>query len=442
MNKITSLILAALLLAPLVEPTDGASRPPAVPLVTYNPFLSIWSEADHLNDASMKHWTRHDHSLVSLIRIDGKTYRLMGAEPTHVPAFTQTSVEVLPARSIYEFEDAGVHVTMTFMEPALQDDLDVYSWPLSYITWNVRSIDGAKHKVEIYDSTSSQLAVNKTEELVEWSRETVGDLTAMRVGTKGQPVLGSCGDDHRINGGYAYAAAPRALAKSAIGANDVLENSFAEKGELPAEDDKRMPRAASDAQPVMAFAFDLGSVGTNAAQRQVVVAYDEILAIKYFGKKLLPYWARNGVKMAELLQAASKDFPKLLARCEAFDKELMADMTRLGTKNMQRSPRLPMGSASPQTASPRTRTNSRCFSRRKTRATATSRRWMSSSRWIRSGFSSARRLRRHRWFTSSPILPRRTGNSRTRRTIWERTRWSSDAMTAARACRSRRAATC
>lgn len=24
-------------------------RPPAVSLVTYNPFLSIWSEADHLN---------------------------------------------------------------------------------------------------------------------------------------------------------------------------------------------------------------------------------------------------------------------------------------------------------------------------------------------------------------------------------------------------------
>ena len=61
-------------------------RPPAVPLVTYNPFLSIWSEADHLNDATTKHWTRHDHSLVSLIRIDGKTYRLMGGGTENLPA--------------------------------------------------------------------------------------------------------------------------------------------------------------------------------------------------------------------------------------------------------------------------------------------------------------------------------------------------------------------
>ena len=305
-------------------------RPPAVPLVTYNPFLSIWSEADHLNDATTKHWTRRDHSLVSLIRIDGKTCRLMGAEPKALPAFTQKSVEVLPTRSIYQFEDAGVHVTMTFMQPALPDDLDVYSWPLSYITWNVRSCDGASHKIELYDSTSSQLAVNSTKELVEWSRQSAGDLTLLRAGTKSQNVLGSCGDDHRIDWGYAYAAAPTAVAKSAMGAAVDLENGFVLSGGLPAADDPRTPRAAGDAEPVLAFAMDLGSVGAAAVQRQVIVAYDEIFAIKYYGKKLLPYWARNGVKIAELLQTASKDYPKLSARCEAFDRELMADMTRLG----------------------------------------------------------------------------------------------------------------
>ena len=38
----------------------------------------------------------------------------------------------------------------------------------------------------------------------------------------------------------------------------------------------------------MAFVFDLGNVGDEAVQRQVIVAYDEIYAIKYFGKKLRP----------------------------------------------------------------------------------------------------------------------------------------------------------
>ena len=111
-----------------------------------------------------------------------------------------------------------------------------------------------------------------------------GDLTLLRVGTKTQNVLGSCGDNHRINWGYAYAAAPTNQSKAAIGAAAALESKFVYKGalSLPKADDTRMPRAVADDQPVLAFAFDLGSVGAKAVQRQVIVAYDEIYAIKYY----------------------------------------------------------------------------------------------------------------------------------------------------------------
>ena len=305
-------------------------RPPAVPLVTSDPYLSIWSEADRLNDAPTRHWTHREHSLVSLIRIDGKSYRLMGKDPADMPAFPQSSVSVLPTRSIYEFDNGEVHVTMTFMTPALPEDLEAFALPLSYITWNLSATDGKTHTVELYDSVSSQLAVNNPAEKVQWGREKAGRLLALKVGTVSQRVLGSSGDDHRINWGYAYLAADKRQAQGAIGADDQLLSSFTSTGKLPATDDTRMPRAPKDDQPVLGMAFSLGTVGSAAQSRTVLVAYDEIFSIKYFGKKLRPYWRRHGATAARMLERAAREYPSLARRCASFDAQVMADATRVG----------------------------------------------------------------------------------------------------------------
>ena len=305
-------------------------RPPAVPLVTNDPYLSIWSETDHLNDAGTVHWTRRPSSLVSLIRVDGKAYRLMGDDPHIVPAFPQTGVQVTPTRSIYQFEDTGVHVTMTFMTAALPHDLNVMARPLSYITWDVRSVDGKSHTVSLYDSTSSQLAVNTPEQAVTWQREAMGPLTALRTGTKAQTLLTPPGDNTRIDWGYAYAVTPSAGSKSAIGGDDALLAGYVANGALPARDDARQPRPANDDQPVLAYTFDLGTVAAVPVSRHMMVGYDELYNIKLAGTKLLPYWRRNGATPSSMFQDAERDYPSLVRRCTDFDTSLMADMTRVG----------------------------------------------------------------------------------------------------------------
>jgi len=139
----------------LPKPCDAQQptfRPPAVPLVVFNPNLSIWSMADRLTDDVTRHWTHHPHPLISLIRIDNVAFRLMGNKPTEVPAMPQIGLQVTPSRSIYEFENKQVHITLSFLLPAMPDDLNALTRPVTYIEWKVRSLDGQKHVVSIFDS--------------------------------------------------------------------------------------------------------------------------------------------------------------------------------------------------------------------------------------------------------------------------------------------------
>src|SRR6266700_10937 len=95
-----------------------AFQPRAVPLVTTDPYFSIWSFADRLTDDVTRHWTGKPQSLESMIRIDGAVYRIMG-KPVEEEALPQVGLAVFPTRTVYEFEGAGVHVMFAFLTPLL-----------------------------------------------------------------------------------------------------------------------------------------------------------------------------------------------------------------------------------------------------------------------------------------------------------------------------------
>ena len=96
-----------------------AFRPPAVPLVTFDPYMSIWSENNHLANHRTRYWDGRIQSLVSLVRVDGTTYRLMGNQPNTAPAMHQIRVTVRPTTTIYQFSNSKIDLTLTFMTPRL-----------------------------------------------------------------------------------------------------------------------------------------------------------------------------------------------------------------------------------------------------------------------------------------------------------------------------------
>ncbi|UBM59061.1 DUF4965 domain-containing protein [Marinilongibacter aquaticus] len=67
---------------------------PAYPLVTHDPYFSIWSFGDEINDSPTRHWTGSAHSLIGEISVDNKKYRILGKPEPHYKSV------ILPANNL------------------------------------------------------------------------------------------------------------------------------------------------------------------------------------------------------------------------------------------------------------------------------------------------------------------------------------------------------
>ena len=306
-------------------------RAPAVPLVAYNPYFSIWSFNTTLTDGPTRHWTGEKQALTSMVRIDGKAYRIMGDRPGNVPALEQQSCTVLPTRTIYEFGGEGIKVELTFLTPRIPDDLALFSSPVTYLTWRVAATDGKPHQVQLYFDGSGSLVINHAWQRADGRIESVPGLRVAQLGSRSQKVLGTKGDDVRIDWGYLYIASPESESmQSAIGIVNRTQRQFVDNGSVTSGVAAEAARVVLTSDLDAAFTFELGTVGATPVSRHILLAYDEIYSIAYFGKNLPPYWRANGVDAAQMLVKSEADYPATVKLAESFDNELMQKLDRVG----------------------------------------------------------------------------------------------------------------
>jgi len=247
---------------------------------------------------------------------------------TAIATANQTGVTVAATQTDYTFTAGPVDLRVNFLSPLLLDELEVVARPVSYVTFDVRSNDGKSHAVQVYFGESGTMATNTVGQEVVADMGNATGLRWLNIGTQQQPVLQKKGDNIRIDWGYAYLAVPdQAGTQLTPGPLAALKTAFLSQGTLPAG--KQDAGVAQDYG--LALSLSMGAVGAKPVQKHLLLAYDDLYSVQYFGKNLRAWWRRNEkMTMPLLLQTAEKDYARLRQKSTAFDAKLRADAQKAG----------------------------------------------------------------------------------------------------------------
>ena len=273
-------------------------RAPSYPLITIDPYFSVWSPADHPADTDTTHWTGKPITLSVIANVDGTDYRLIskyGSES--IPAANLIAVDCNAFSTIYTYAINGAKVELKFTSPIIPDDLYMLSRPISYLEVTKDSLDTRRHTVKVKIEMSEEICMNlKGDSEVEIEQIELGKYSSIKMGSKEQKILERNGDDLRIEWGYFYLT----------GFGETYSRTDSE---------------------------GLNFVGINAEVKSSQVftfAYDDIESIQYFGKNLKTYWNRNDEKITDEIIKAHGDYRHVLRKCEQMAEKLFCDAVKAG----------------------------------------------------------------------------------------------------------------
>ncbi|MFT4093888.1 MAG: DUF4965 domain-containing protein [Niabella sp.] len=237
----------------------------------------------------------------------------------------QHTVAIKATQTIYDFTCGPVNLKVTFTSPLILTDPDLMSRPVSYITFNTTSKDKRHRNVEVLLNVSSNLSVNTPAQEVVASQYTAGKVSFLKAGTISQDVLAKKGDDLRIDWGYLYTAVPRGSgAQQFIAASDEAAlRVLNRQAEMPGIKEQR------GKQLQLSTVLQLNT--DQPAGAKILLGYDDIWSVEYFGKKLRPWWNRNNnTTIEKQLQAAHEDYTATIAKCNVLDKTIYNDALKAG----------------------------------------------------------------------------------------------------------------
>ena len=252
------------------------SKVAAFPLITCDPFFSVWSFGDTLCTPT-RHWTGRPAGLKGYILTGGRKYVFMG-EPEGGEALTQTLVRISAHITEYRFECEALSLKVGFFTPYFFDDLATVTVPVSYIYTDVRCESGFELHIEL---DGSLLGTAEPDFAC-----ACGDAAIF---PRTQKALSESGDDCTAKWGYLHI---------------MHENAYAGEGVIGAFTCEKTDH------------FTLG--------------YDDIAAISFMGEKLMDFYRTEYADFASLIRDYDNTFGEKSEKARSFDEELERDLMKHG----------------------------------------------------------------------------------------------------------------
>ena len=262
-------------------------RLPAIPLLASDPYISVWMPADTMTQTDSCHWSGPAKPIRGAMTVDGAPCRFLGAGPEPEAKLTELQVTATRTRFVSEF--GGVRLEVCFATPAFPDDLDLLSMPVTLVTLAAVSADGADHDVQVRLHLSDRLCYDG-DIRPEMNGAVIvcdGKNTAW-CGQTTQKPLSHSGDHVTIDWGYLYLSGGEARP-----VGDGLQT------------DLRL------------------AVGGPAAQ--IVIGYDDIASINYFGSLCNAWYCRDGRRITDAITYTQQHFDEILRRCAQWDERVAQD---------------------------------------------------------------------------------------------------------------------
>ena len=265
---------------------------PSYPIITVDPFFSIWSRSENLNDADTYLWCGIRKPMKGTVTVDGKAYRFLGAgNEEKIP---QVKTEILPYISSYTFENESIRLVFRTWSPLLLDDFHMLATPVGYLDFEVQNLTETEKDVSVSIEASEELCYDrKVKETVCFTSNYSGFKYAKMGRIKQNPIYIS-GDGVSADWGYYL-----------IAGGEVSASRYGIKATQ--------------------------NVKVNKIQRMsFAMAYDDIYSIEYFGEKLKGLWTEKFSSIEEALKYCCDNRQELLNKIKAQNEMILKDSKSFG----------------------------------------------------------------------------------------------------------------